>query len=45
MGIDVSKLKVKKDSKDANCKAQNLFKKAANAIQFPNKVINEKMSS
>jgi len=32
MGIDVSKLKVKKDTKDAQLKAQNLFKKATNAI-------------
>ena len=32
MGIDVSKLKVKKDQGDAQVKAQNLFKKATKAI-------------
>jgi len=36
MGIDVSKLKMKKDPKDAQVKAQNLFKKATNAITFAN---------
>eukprot|EP00350_Pseudokeronopsis_sp_OXSARD2_P012957 CAMPEP_0170565716 /NCGR_PEP_ID=MMETSP0211-20121228/79368_1 /TAXON_ID=311385 /ORGANISM="Pseudokeronopsis sp., Strain OXSARD2" /LENGTH=82 /DNA_ID=CAMNT_0010886669 /DNA_START=1198 /DNA_END=1446 /DNA_ORIENTATION=- len=38
MGIDVSKLKVKKDTKDAQIKAQSLFKKATNAIQFANRM-------
>ena len=38
MGIDVSKLKVKKDSRDVQIKAQTLFKKATNAINITNKL-------
>ncbi len=37
MGIDVSKLKVKKDTRDAQIKAQNLFKKATTAVNIANK--------
>ncbi len=38
MGIDVSKIKVKKDTRDAHVKAMQLFKKATNAINFANKL-------
>lgn len=38
MGIDVTKIKVKKDTKDASIKAMQLFKKATNAITFANKM-------
>ena len=38
MGIDIGKIKVKKDTKDAQLKAQQLFKKATNAITFANRM-------
>jgi len=38
MGIDIGKIKVKKDTKDAQVKAQQLFKKATNAITFANRL-------
>lgn len=37
MGIDIGKIKMKKDTKDAPIKAQQLFKKAATAISAANK--------
>jgi hypothetical protein len=48
MGLDIGKIKVKKDTKDAQAKAQQLFKKATNAINFANKAgkkLNEKIAS
>lgn len=48
MGLDIEKIKVKKDSKDAQLKAQALFKKATTAITFANraqKKVNEKIAS
>ncbi len=48
MGIDIEKIKVKKDHKDAKIKAQQLFKKATNAITFSNRInknVNEKIAS
>lgn len=38
MGLDVEKIKVKKDSKDVQLKAQQLFKKATTAITFANRL-------
>ncbi|CDW71758.1 UNKNOWN [Stylonychia lemnae] len=38
LGIDVSKIKVKKDTKDATLKAQQLFKKATSAITMTNRM-------
>ena len=38
MGIDVSKIKVKKDTKDAKTKAMQLFKKATSAVKVGNKL-------
>lgn len=38
MGLDVDKIKVKKDSKDVQLKAQQLFKKATNAIGFASRL-------
>ena len=32
MGLDIAKIKVKKDSKDVQLKAQQLFKKATTAM-------------
>ena len=43
MGLDIDKIKVKKDSKDAQLKAHQLFQKATNAITFTNRV-NKKMN-
>jgi hypothetical protein len=48
MGLDIEKIKVKKDTKDAQQKAHQLFKKATNAINFANtanKRVNEKIAA
>jgi hypothetical protein len=48
MGLDIEKIKVKKDTKDAQQKAHQLFKKATNAISFANranKKVNEKIAA
>jgi hypothetical protein len=48
MGLDIEKIKVKKDTKDAQQKAHQLFKKATNAISFAkgaNKRVNEKIAA
>ena len=48
MGLDIEKIKVKKDTKDAQQKAHQLFKKATNAINFANRAnkrVNEKIAA
>ncbi len=48
MGLDIEKIKVKKDTKDAQAKAHQLFKKATNAINFANranKKVNERIAA
>ena len=48
MGLDIEKIKVKKDTKDAQQKAHQLFKKSTNAINFANranKKVNEKIAA
>ena len=48
MGLDIEKIKVKKDTKDAQQKAHQLFKKATTAINFANranKKVNEKIAA
>lgn len=47
MGLDIDKIKVKKDTKDAQQKAHQLFKKATSAINFANKAqkrVNERIA-
>jgi hypothetical protein len=48
MGLDIEKIKVKKDTKDAQQKAHQLFKKATTAINFANRAnkrVNEKIAA
>lgn len=48
MGLDIEKIKVKKDTKDAQQKAHQLFKKATNAINYANRAnkrVNEKIAA
>lgn len=47
MGLDIDKIKVKKDTKDAQQKAHQLFKKATTAINFANRAqkrVNERIA-